>query len=219
MGRGCLNPALLPSLIAGFSGSQLVPSQLKMFQMCRGRTAVLSLTPEMSLHHFSLVIRAIITVSLISISLPSFSCHQILHSEGCTEDWSTGSARCLSRTVKAGLYLRSITANCHNSKTKETHRCHGRNVISSLVEKVSYVWASGWFYHLGPKGKIAGCPPARSRCNCSRTEKTQDVSHVFGFSLQGERGSMGEGPWLSKASPASKHKAVLQHLNAPVGLG
>lgn len=56
MGRGYLNPTLIPSLIAGLSGNQLASSRLKMFQMCRERTVVYSLSPEMSLHHFSLVI-------------------------------------------------------------------------------------------------------------------------------------------------------------------
>uniref|UniRef100_A0A8C5IER0 Uncharacterized protein n=1 Tax=Junco hyemalis TaxID=40217 RepID=A0A8C5IER0_JUNHY len=109
VGRGSLNPALIPSLIAGISGSQPVNSQLKMSQMC-SRTAVLSLRPEMPLHHFSLVTRAIISVSLISVSLTGFSCRQILYSEGCTENRRAGSARCLSRIVKAALYLKSTTA-------------------------------------------------------------------------------------------------------------
>lgn len=48
--------------------------------------------------------------------------------------------------------------------------------------------------------------------------KDPGLSHMS-LGLQEERGSIGEGSWLSKASPVSKHKAVLQHLCASVGLG
>lgn len=90
MERGCLHAALIPSLIAGLSGSQPASSQLKMLQeMCGRRTAVLSFGPEVSLHHLSLVIRAMISISLISISLTSFSCHRILYSEVCSENRRT----------------------------------------------------------------------------------------------------------------------------------
>lgn len=69
VGRGSLSQTLIPSLLAGLSGSLPVTSQLKMSQMCSRRTAVLSLSPETSLRHFSLATQAIISVSLIRVSL------------------------------------------------------------------------------------------------------------------------------------------------------